>query len=81
MDAKKPLPQVGDRIRQDYGQENINTWKHAGVVLAVLDGGNLLTVLSPTKPRSASQLSKTCAVVLVARRASGQFLTWPRLLT
>ena len=37
-DENKALPAVGARIREDYGPTNINTWKHSGVVLAVLDG-------------------------------------------
>ena len=43
-DAEKPFPKVGDRIREDYGPASIATWKHAGVVLAVLDKGQCIVV-------------------------------------
>lgn len=43
-DENKALPAVGARIREDYGPTNINTWKHSGVVLAVLDGGQCIVV-------------------------------------
>lgn len=37
MRWKKPLPAVGDRVTQDYGPTNPNTWPCAGVVRAVID--------------------------------------------
>lgn len=36
--SSRPLPEVGDRIKMDFGPQNPNTWKTAGVVRAVVDG-------------------------------------------
>lgn len=34
---RRALPNVGDKIRLNYGPQNINTWKHFGVVRVVVD--------------------------------------------
>ena len=36
IESYSNLPRVGDRVKIDYGLHNVNTWKYAGKVLAVI---------------------------------------------
>lgn len=50
----KALPKPGDRIRENYGAGHMATWKTAGKVLAVLDGGQCI-VIRRYSPRTGHQ--------------------------
>lgn len=50
----KALPKPGDRIRENYGDGHMATWKTAGKVLAVLDGGQCI-VVRRYSPRAGHQ--------------------------
>lgn len=41
---RKPLPVVGDRVRENYGSGHPATWAHAAMVLAILDDGQCIVI-------------------------------------
>ena len=70
-DAEKPFPKVGDRIREDYGPASIATWKHAGVVLAVLDKGQCIVVRRWCGRRGHQRFPRLCRWIRAKRWRMG----------